>query len=83
MNKAKLGYDRLAKLIQNDKKQLISQSFNDVVKSDIMTILENYFVIINSSAVADIKIMDQNEIDIHFNVKAVRQKELPFYNEKY
>lgn len=75
MNKAKIGYDRMASIIQNDKKLATSEAVSEVLKADIINILKHYFNLIDSTAEVEIDVLSQNDMNIYFAVKATRMKE--------
>lgn len=75
MNKAKIGYDRMASIIQNDKKLATSEAVSEVLKADIINILKHYFNLIDSTAEVKIDVLSQNDMNIYFAVKATRMKE--------
>ncbi len=75
MNKAKIGFDRMANIIQNDKKLATNEAINEVLKADIINILKHYFNLIDSTAEVEIDVLSQNDMNIYFAVKATRMKE--------
>lgn len=75
MNKAKIGYQRMASIIQNDKKLATNEAINDVLKADILNVVKHYFHTIESTAEVEIDVLSQNDMNIYFAVKATRAKE--------
>ena len=75
MNKAEISFNRVSNIIQKDKKLCTSEGVEEILKSDIINSVKNYFTIIEDSAEVQIDVVGQNEINVYFGVKAVRIKD--------
>jgi len=80
MNKAKIGYQRISSIIQNDKKLATSYAVSEILKADIINLIKNYFTIYENTADVQIDVQEQNDMTIYFAVKASRIKEF-FVNQ--
>lgn len=78
MNKADIGFDRLSTMIQKDKNLKASNAINEVLKSDFINLMENYFEVYDDTAEVEIDVINQNDINIYFAIKANRMKD--FFN---
>lgn len=75
MNRAEISFNRISNIIQSDKKLATSDAVAEILKSDIVNSVKNYFNIIENTAFVQIDVKNQNDIDIFFTIKASRIKD--------
>ena len=75
MNKAEIGFNRISNIIQSDKRLATSEAVEEILKSDIVNSVKNYFILNEGSAEVEIEVLDKNDINIYFAVKAIRMKD--------
>lgn len=72
--------NRTNAMLRNDKRLVASYALHDVLKCDIMNVLKNYMNVIDDSVDLSIDVLNENNIQIKFSVKADRV--MDFYSSK-
>ena len=47
MNKAEIGFNRISNIIQSDKRLATSEAVEEILKSDIVNSVKNYFIFLS------------------------------------
>jgi hypothetical protein len=72
MNQALISLSRAKNIINHDKNSIDMNELNEVVKSEVISLLRDYFIIDDDTIISDVKVRNDNKYEFGLYFKAER-----------
>lgn len=74
-NLANVGYNRVNNILLSDKKRATDEMLGDLIKSDIISVLSNYFILSEDLCSLCIEPCEDGRLVISMSIMALRGKQ--------